>query len=248
MEIPVSILKKLSEARTITVLTGAGVSAESGIQTFRDPDGIWTKMSPYELASAEGFMANPELVWSWYKQRREIISSKEPNQAHYAIAEMENIFPLFVLITQNIDRLHQRAGSKRVYELHGNIVDNHCMDCKEQFYEFIDPDSNKPPVCKRCGGNIRPSVVWFGEILPVDALTASQEASANCDVFFSIGTSAEVFPAAELPLLALRNGGFVIEQNPNNTVISEYVHERLKAPAGIALPALLDAYKKYIDK
>lgn len=248
MEIPISILEKLSLAGTIVALTGAGVSAESGIQTFRDPDGIWTKMSPYELASAEGFMSNPELVWSWYKQRREMMSSKLPNPAHYGIAEMENIFPGFVLITQNIDRLHQRAGSKRVYELHGNLIDNHCLNCKEPYFDTIDNDSDKPPECNLCGGNVRPSVVWFGEMLPVEALLTAQEASANCDVFFSIGTSAEVYPAAELPLIALRNGAFVVEINPNNTAISAYMNERLKAAAGIAVPALMDSYKKYIGK
>ncbi|MFC2131659.1 NAD-dependent deacetylase [Bacteroidota bacterium] len=248
MEIPWELLKRLSEAEHISVLTGAGISAESGIKTFRDPDGLWTKMSPMELASAEGFMKNPELVWGWYKQRREMMASKKPNPGHYAIVEMETLFPNFTLITQNIDRLHQTAGSKYALELHGNIVDNHCMDCNEPFKDEIDPESKTPPKCKKCSGNVRPSVVWFGEILPTDILRRAQESASNCDVFFSIGTSAEVYPAADLPLIALRNGAYTIEVNPNKTVISNYMHTRLEAPSGEALPMLVDAYKKYMNE
>lgn len=239
------IVKRLYEAEKIMILTGAGVSAESGIQTFRDPDGLWTKMNPAELASAEGFMANPELVWNWYQHRREIMGSKKPNPGHYAIAELQTIIPNVMLFTQNIDRLHQIAGAVNVFELHGNIVDNHCMDCQKSFINDIDKFSTSPPVCPHCGGKVRPSVVWFGEMLPYEILTKAQETAASCDIFFNVGTSAEVYPAADLPLIALRNGAFVVEVNPNKTVISNYVHARLEAPSGVAFPALLEEYKKY---
>jgi len=239
------VVKKLYEADKIVILTGAGVSAESGIQTFRDPDGLWTKLNPSELASVEGFMANPDTVWKWYKHRREIMGSKKPNPGHFAIAEMQKLIPNVILFTQNIDRLHQQAGSENVFELHGNIVDNHCMNCKRQIIEKIDSESESPPVCPECGGKVRPSVVWFGEMLPNDVLIKAQESAETCDMFFSVGTSAEVYPAADLPLIALRNGAYVVEVNPNKTIISNLVHARLDKPSGIAFPALIKEYKKY---
>ncbi len=245
MEIPLQLLERLTEAQKVVVLTGAGVSAESGIKTFRDPDGLWSKFNPSELASAEGFMSNPELVWSWYQHRREIIYSTKPNPGHYAIAEMEKLFPNFGLITQNVDRLHQTAGSTIVYELHGNIIDNHCMNCKKPYKKEIDLESKQPPICPECGGKIRPSVVWFGEMLPYDTLMKSQDEAASCDVFFSVGTSAEVYPAADLPIIALRNGALLVEVNPNETVLSRVAHIRLKAPSGEALPILIEEFKKY---
>ena len=248
MEIPELLLERLAEAHRVAVLTGAGVSAESGIKTFRDPDGLWAKLNPAELASPQGFMSNPDLVWSWYQHRRDIIYSNKPNPGHYAIAEMEDLFPEFTLITQNVDRLHQSAGSTKVYELHGNIIDNHCMNCKEPYVKEIDTESKTPPMCDKCGGKIRPSVVWFGEMLPYDALMQSQNAAAASDVFFSVGTAAEVYPAADLPIVALRNGALVVEVNPNNTVISNAVHIKLAAPSGEALPILIEKFKEYIKK
>ncbi len=247
MEISKELLRKLSEADKVAALTGAGISAESGIKTFRDPDGLWAKFDPSELSSADGFMRNPKLVWTWYQERREIIYSKKPNSGHYALAEMEKIFDDFALTTQNVDRLHQQAGSSRVYELHGNIIENHCMDCKRPYEKEIDMEAEEPPRCEHCGGRIRPSVVWFGEMLPMDALRKSQEAAASADLYFSVGTAAEVFPAAELPIIALRNGAYVVEVNPNDTAFSAYANERLQAPAGEALPKLVDEYKKFIE-
>jgi NAD-dependent deacetylase len=243
MEIPEQLLEKLLECEHVAALTGAGVSAESGIQTFRDADGLWNKMNPMELASAEGFLANPELVWNWYKQRREIIASKKPNPGHYAIAEMQGLFPKFTLITQNIDRLHQAAGSENVFELHGNIVDNHCINCKAPYTDEIEPELKSPPKCKECGGNVRPSVVWFGEMLPAEALRNAQLAASVCDVFFTVGTSAEVYPAADLPLIALRNGAYVVEVNPNRTSISKYLHLTLEANSAVVMPALVEKFK-----
>ncbi len=245
MEIPVILLEKLAEAQHAAVLTGAGVSAESGIKTFRDPDGLWAQFNPMELASVNGFMSNPDLVWSWYQHRIEIVNQANPNPGHFAIAEMEKKFPKFTLITQNVDRLHHRAGSSNVLELHGNIVENHCFDCKKQYNgETVLPDKQLPR-CPHCGGKIRPSVVWFGEMLPQEALQASEEAAYSCDVFFSVGTSAEVYPAANLPTLAKRSGAFVVEVNQNVTQLSSFVDVRLAAPSGIALPKMLEEFKKF---
>ncbi len=244
MEIPQILLEKLSQAHHVAVLTGAGVSAESGIKTFRDPDGLWAKFNPQELASVDGFMSNPELVWSWYKHRLDIVNSTEPNPGHYAIAEMERLFTKFTLITQNVDRLHMRAGSSKPLELHGNIIENHCQNCKKPFEGETNLPDKKLPKCLECGGLIRPSVVWFGEMLPYDVLQESEMAANECDIFFSVGTSAEVYPAANLPVIAKHAGAFVVEVNPNITQLSSFVDVRLPAPSGEALPQMLEVFKK----
>jgi NAD-dependent deacetylase len=197
MNIPENLLHSLSIAESIAVLTGAGISAESGIKTFRDPDGLWSKLNPQELASINGFMANPKLVWSWYQERLSIINNTNPNPGHYALAEMETLFSDFTLITQNVDRLHHKAGSKNIHELHGNIVENHCQSCKANYEGDTDLPDGELPKCPLCGGLIRPSVVWFGELLPIEAITGGEDAARRCDIFFSVGTSAEVYPAAK---------------------------------------------------
>jgi len=248
MEISERLLEKLAKAKSVAVLTGAGVSAESGIKTFRDPDGLWTKLNPAELASMDGFMANPKLVWSWYQHRREIIHNTKPNAGHYAIAKMQDMFPQFKLITQNVDRLHHSAGSKEVIELHGNIIENHCVKCKSPFHGEVNLADEELPRCPQCGGYIRPSVVWFGEMLPEGAMNQAEMAAINCNVFFSVGTSGEVYPAANLPIIAKQSGAFVVEVNPNITVISRYCDEHLSAPSGVALPALLEAYQQFLKK
>lgn len=240
-------LERLRKARHIAILTGAGVSAESGVKTYRDPDGLWAKLNPMELASIDGFLANPRVVWQWYKDRWELLQNIKPNPGHFAIAEMERIFPRITLITQNVDRLHQKAGSANVIELHGNLVENHCMDCKEPFSWDIEPPVKEIPRCKFCQGIIRPSVVWFGEMLPVSAIEEAERAALMCDIFFSIGTSAEVYPAASLPYTARRNGAYIVEVNPNTTTLTQYVNIRLDAPSGVALPLMLEQYRKYIE-
>jgi len=244
MKIPQTIIEKTANAKHIAVLTGAGVSAESGIKTFRDPDGLWAKLNPAELASIDGFMANPKMVWEWYQHRREIIASCRPNPGHYALSELAKIVPKLTLITQNVDRLHQQAGSEGVVELHGNIIENHCFRCRAPFAEAVDLTLSEPPLCPKCGGQIRPSVVWFGENLPEGAMEAAEEAAAQCDVFFSIGTSAEVYPAANLPIFAKRSGAFVVEVNPRRTAISSYLDATVELASGEALPLLLDGVKK----
>lgn len=246
MNIPNELLENLSRAEHIAALTGAGVSAESGIKTFRDPDGLWSKLSPQELASIDGFMANPELVWSWYQHRLDIVEKTKPNPGHFALAEMEKMFPKFTLITQNVDRLHHKAGSKIVWELHGNLEENHCQQCKKKYEGETDLSDRELPVCPDCGGLIRPSVVWFGEMLPMDAINAADEAARTCDIFFSVGTSAEVYPAANIPIIAKQSGAVLVEVNPNHTVLSNYADFKLGAPSGIALPELLEKYKEFI--
>jgi NAD-dependent deacetylase len=246
IEIPYTLLEKLSKANSIVVLTGAGVSAESGVKTFRDPDGLWAEFNPMELASIDGFMSNPQRVWSWYQYRVEIVKNVKPNPGHYAIAEMEKLFNHFVLITQNVDRLHQSAGSNNPIELHGNIIENHCFNCKKPFYGETALPNGEIPKCEHCGGLIRPSVVWFGEMLPFDALVKAEDESANCDVFFSVGTSAEVYPSANLPFIAKRNGATLVEVNPNITKLSNFVDYRIAAPSGESLPILLEKYKEFI--
>ncbi len=248
MEIPIVLLEKLKNAKSIAVLTGAGVSAESGIKTFRDPDGIWSKLNPAELASMSGFLKNPKIVWEWYRQRLDVINSTKPNPGHYAIAEMEQIFPNFTLITQNVDRLHQNAGSENVLELHGNIVENHCSKCKLFFTGKTNLPNGEVPICPICGGNIRPSVVWFGEDLPYQALANAELAAKNSQVFFTVGTSAEVFPAANLPLIAKDSGAYVVEINPNKTSITTYLDLHLAGASGEILPELLKQYKTYIKE
>jgi len=240
------ILPKLKNAHRVVVLTGAGVSAESGIKTFRDPDGLWAKFNPAELASMKGFLANPKLVSEWYEMRRNTAHTAKPNPGHYAIAEMQNIFPKFTLITQNVDRLHQRAGSENVIELHGNIVDNKCFKCGTPYTKEIKIEGENLPKCEVCGGLIRPDVVWFGEMLPEKALNKANQVSQEADVFFSIGTTAEVFPAGQLPLIAKDNGAFVIEINIKTTTLTPYIDVHLAYPSGVILPALIDYFKKMI--
>ena len=242
-EIPEILIDKLAAASNIAILTGAGVSAESGIKTFRDPDGLWAKFNPAELASMNGFLANPELVWEWYAMRVDVIKNAEPNPGHFAIAELEKMYQNFTLITQNVDRLHQRAGSQTVLELHGNIVENHCSKCHRPFKgETALPDMQLPK-CPDCGGNIRPSVVWFGENLPVKALNGAEHAAKKSDVFFTIGTSGEVYPAAQLPLIAKNSGAFVVEINPNKTSLTPYLSLHLSGTSGELMPVIIELLK-----
>ena len=240
MEFSKELIQRLKNANHVAVLTGAGVSAESGVATFRDPDGLWAKFNPMELASVDGFMSNPNLVWEWYMYRVDVVNNVIPNPGHKAIAKMEKLFKKFTLITQNVDRLHQRAGSSKAVELHGNIVTNRCFDCSTQFEDEIDTSSKELPKCKECGGKIRPNVVWFGEMLPTEAIKEAESAAYSCDVFFSVGTSAEVYPAANLPHLAKQFGAYVIEVNPNKTPLTSYVDIHLEGPSGEVLPKLLE--------
>lgn len=228
----------LARAHSVVAFTGAGMSAESGVPTFRGTDGIWTKFKPEELANLDAFVRNPELVWEWYAARKKIIASVQPNAGHYALVEMEKLFPSFTIVTQNIDNLHRRAGSSRVYELHGNIERNYCMQCGKPFTNEYVLQSGAVPRCP-CGGLIRPDVVWFGELLPEDEWDGAERACRSADVLLSIGTSGVVYPAASLPLTAKRSGAYLIEINPEPTLLSEDADEFLQGKAGEILPELV---------
>lgn len=225
----------------MVVATGAGVSAESGVPTFRGEHGIWKKMSATELASVDGFMRNPKLVWEWYQHRRQIMHDVEPNPGHYAIAVLEKIFPEFVLITQNVDGLHARAGSTRILELHGNITRNKCFECGRDFGREINPDEELP-TCE-CGGMIRPDVVWFGEMLPQGILRRAFTAAEEAEVFFSVGTSAVVQPAASLPYMASRGGAYVVEINLDTTPLTPVSDLFLEGKSGEVLPRIVERLK-----
>lgn len=241
MKISESVIKKISTARSAVFFTGAGISSESGIPVFRGKDGIWNKLKPEELANFNAFLRNPELVWEWYNHRKQIINESEPNPAHHAIAKMQEILPEVIVVTQNIDNLHKRAGSKKIYELHGNIERNYCIKCHTYYNEELLFDG-KAPVCK-CGGLIRPDVVWFGEYLPQDQFLASEKAAKSCDVFFIVGTSAVVYPAASLIYLAKQHGAFLIEVNVEETEISGIVNESFYGKAGEILPQIVELLK-----
>jgi NAD-dependent deacetylase len=232
------LISRLAEARRVAAFTGAGVSAESGVPTFRGADGIWSKMKPEELASMEGFLSNPSLVWEWYSHRRKIIAEVRPNPGHLALVRMERLFPTFAVITQNIDNLHRRAGSSVVHELHGNIERNYCMDCGTPVAPPDVPGRAGVPRCGVCGGLVRPDVVWFGEMLPEETWEMSVRAAESAEVFFSIGTSAVVYPAASLPLMAKQAGAYLVEVNPEPTPMTERADEFLAGPSGQILPAL----------
>ncbi len=247
MEIPQIIIDKLLTAKKIVIFSGAGVSAESGVKTFRDPDGLWAKFSPQELASMDGFMSNPQLVWEWYSMRLDVVNKVQPNNGHIAAAEMEKYFDKVTVVTQNVDKLHHRAGSKLVYELHGNIVENYCSRCKKPHTKPISQEDKQIPKCEYCGGYIRPAVVWFGESLPEHDLEQSIKAAQNSDVMFVIGTSGEVYPAAQLPIYAKRAGAFVVEINPNETALTPYLDISIHAPSGEVLPRILEEYLKQKD-
>lgn len=235
----------LREARTVAVLTGAGVSAESGISTFRDTDGLWSRFSPEEMASIDGFMANPQRVWEWYQYRHGVIASAEPNPAHRALARLAELRDL-TLVTQNIDGLHQAAGSPEVIELHGNLRRSFCFDCGKPAETATLPPgdvsgeaSGGAPRCD-CGGLLRPDVVWFGEPLPQRALTHAFAAAQGCDLFLSIGTSAVVFPAAQIPVEAARAGAKLVEINPEPTLLTPLTDWSVRMPAGEALPVMVE--------
>jgi NAD-dependent deacetylase len=231
----------LRSANRAVVLTGAGISAESGVPTFRDAQtGLWARYAPEDLATPQAFAQDPRLVWEWYAWRRELVAQAAPNPGHQALVILEEKLPSFTLITQNVDGLHVQAGSRNVIELHGNIQRTKCFR-EETLVESWEDTGSIPPLCPRCGAFLRPDVVWFGEMLPPEALNASLEAAENCDIFFSIGTSGLVQPAASLPYLALRKDIPVVEINPAATPLSSSAAYLLPGPAGVILPQLVKA-------
>jgi NAD-dependent deacetylase len=239
------LVKVLATATRAVAFTGAGISAESGVPTFRGTDGIWNKLKPEELASMNGFMKNPALVWEWYVHRKTIMAAIAPNAGHRALVRMERHFEEFAVVTQNIDNLHTRAGSRRVMELHGNIERNYCMQCGKQYPDAAVVTERGIPTCPACGGRIRPDVVWFGEMLPDDEWEAAVRATVGAELFFSIGTSGVVYPAASLPLMAHEAGAYVVEINPEPTPLTSHADEFLRGPAGTLLPAVCEELERH---
>jgi NAD-dependent deacetylase len=237
----------LAGAQHVVVLTGAGVSAESGIPTFRDAlAGLWERFDAEELATPEAFRRDPDLVWGWYEWRRMLVMRAQPNAAHRAIAELEGRVDRFTLVTQNVDDLHDRAGSRATLRLHGSLFAPRCFECDEPapLAPGIpqEPETGRrlaPPSCGRCGGKVRPGVVWFGEALPEAAIARAFEAAESCDVLLSVGTSSLVHPAAQVPWIAKRAGARVIQVNPNPTALDEIADLNLRLPAATALPTLV---------
>ncbi len=240
------LFQKITHASKIVILTGAGMSAESGLQTFRGAKGFWSKHNPMELASKEGFTKDPELVWKWYQERYNNVEHNKPHEGHFAITALQEMLQELTVITQNVDGYHQQSGTKDVLELHGSIVKFKCLDCDRKYNEAIIPDVLNN--CNHCNGLIRPDVVWFGEQLPHNTLKEAEEKTLQCDLFMSIGTSSEVYPAAGLPLLAQQKGATVVEINPYETALSNKADIVIRGLAKEILPTVLRNVKNKIQR
>lgn len=230
--------EKLWQARQVVVLTGAGISAESGVPTFRGEGGLWKRYSVMELATPEAFARDPKLVWEFYNWRRELLAPLSPNPGHYALAEMQHRIPRFKLVTQNIDGLHRKAGSTDIIELHGNLWWVRCTGCNKPMEDLRAPLPEMPE-CPSCGALLRPHVVWFGEMLDPQVLNAAYEAIGNCDLMIVIGTSGTVQPAASMGVQAKRSGATVAEVNLEPTPYSDIYHISISGKSGEILPQLL---------
>jgi len=235
-----TVVQKLKGSKKIVFVTGAGISQESGIPTFRGKDGYWRRYDPMKLASIDAFYDDPKLVWEWYEDRRKNILSVKPNEGHFAISQMEE-FKDIVVLTQNIDGLHQRSGSTNVLELHGSIIRIKCTVC-----DFTDNITENfellPPKCK-CGSMLRPDVVWFGEPLPQNIWQSAIKEASVCDVMVIVGTSLVVSPANTLPVYAKQNGAILIEVNPEKTVMSNDMTLSIQATSVGVLPKMLSIFK-----
>lgn len=230
------LIERLRAARRVTVLTGAGVSAASGMPTFRGASGMWKQFRPEQLATPEAFARDPKTVWEWYDWRRQLIAKVQPNGAHHVLARWQTRFPRFTLVTQNVDGLHERAGSKDVIRYHGSIWRLRCTNaglkaCAAEWEDLRAPLPEIPPRCPHCGGLARPGVVWFGEAIPPSALRAASDAASNCDVFLTVGTSSVVYPAAGLVHEAAHRGAFTAEINVEATEATTIVNAALQGPA-----------------
>jgi NAD-dependent deacetylase len=228
----------LAGVERIAVLTGAGISAESGVPTFRGPDGLWRQYRAESLATPEAFDRDPVLVWQWYDWRRGLIAAVEPNAGHRVLAGWEKLFGDLTVITQNVDGLHRKAGSQNVLELHGNIWRTRCTRDGTVREDRESPFRTIPPLCPACGALLRPDIVWFGESLDPRVLDRALEASAACQAMFVIGTSSIVQPAASLPIRAAGVGAKLIEINPERTPLSDRADVFIQGKAGEILPDL----------
>lgn len=239
--LPPALCSRVAGAEQIVAFTGAGVSAESGLATFRGAEGLWEEHRIEDLATPQAFARRPEVVWRWYAARYEQAAAAAPNPAHHALARLPSIFPVATLVSQNVDGLHRRAGSEDVLEVHGTLGRARCHRCGEEMAmaDAVAASREAPPRCG-CGGLYRPAVVWFGEPLPARTLAAAFKAAGSCDLLLSVGTSAQVFPAAGVIEAAHRAGAAVIEVNPEPTGFSGLADLRIERPAGEALPALVE--------
>jgi NAD-dependent deacetylase len=242
LAIPATLAEALANARRVLALTGAGVSAESGIPTFRDAlTGLWARFDPLELATPAAFERQPKLVWDWYATRRDVIRAAQPNDGHHALVAIEQRVPAFLLATQNVDGLHARAGSRALVELHGNLARVRCSREGRIVERWDEPFDGLPPRCPHCGAFLRPDVVWFDEMLPARALAQAEDDAARCDLMIVAGTSAEVHPAASLPLIAKAAGARLVEVNPHETPLTRLADHVIRERSGVALPALVAA-------
>ena len=232
----------LESAASVAVLTGAGISAESGVPTFRGPGGLWRNFRPEDLATPQAFERNPQLVWEWYDWRRSLIAKAEPNAGHRALVQLEQQKRSFWLVTQNVDGLHDRAGNRRISKLHGDIWTVRCLGCGKASRNDQVPLTTLPPRCE-CGGMLRPGVVWFGEMLPQQALEQAYFAAQRAQVFLVLGTSSLVYPAAALPRVALDRGARVIEINLEPTELSSLAQVSLRGKVGELLPQIVTGNK-----
>jgi NAD-dependent deacetylase len=242
----VDLRARLEHAEAVCVLTGAGMSAESGIATFRDAQtGLWSRVDPAQLASEAGFRADPALVWRWYAERRSGLRAAEPNAGHHALAAFERARPgVLTLVTQNVDDLHQRAGNRRTIRLHGDILADRWLDAcpRTRHGSPCEPSAASPatpPRCADCGNLVRPGVVWFGENLPVEAIDAAEAAARRCELMLVVGTSGAVWPAAGLAARARRAGAFVAIVNPQASELDAEAHVLLTGTAATVLPRVL---------
>jgi NAD-dependent deacetylase len=239
----------LAGVERLVVSSGAGMSKESGIPTFRDAmEGLWSNFDPQALATEAGFRADPRRVWSWYAWRRERVGDARPNPGHLALAQMEALVPGLTVVTQNIDGLHAEAGSTDVVELHGNIRRVKCLDRGHAYAGPLPPyaegEEQDPPPCPVCGSPLRPDVVWFGEMLPADAVERAWKLAERCEAMLLIGTSGTVWPAAELPLVARRHGALIVEVNPTPSELTHAADVFLAGPSGEVLPRLLERMRE----
>jgi NAD-dependent protein deacetylase/lipoamidase len=238
---PVQFSSKLQSllipSTRVVVFTGAGISAESGVPTFRGQNGLWNEFRVEDLATPQAFATDPQRVWEWYNWRRELISRIDPNGGHLAVAEFEKFFSDFWLVTQNVDGLHDRSGNHRILKLHGDIWEVRCVSCGNGSVDSRPVLPSLPPHCE-CGDLLRPGVVWFGEVLPASVFEKAVQVTQSCGLFFSVGTSAEVFPAAQLPGIARQHGAYVVEVNIERSAAAYEANEVLLGKAGEVLPAI----------
>lgn len=232
------LIMRLKSAYTVTTLTGAGVSAESGVPTFRGEDGLWNNNPVEKLATIDALKKDPELFWEFYRWRRSLLKNIKPNLGHYSLVDLENYFEDFTLITQNVDNLHIKAGSNNPIELHGNIKRNRCTNCRDVTQANFALQQDTVPKCTKCGAVLAPDVILFGEALDQIVLKKAQESSAICEVFISIGTSSLVEPAASLPYIAKGNGAYLVEINTEKTPLTDDADEVINHPSAKALTDL----------